>query len=382
MTVPFFISHQGCSHSCIYCDQRLISGSGGDLPTSEEIVDKIENWRSTAGKRPLEVAFFGGSFTALPKSRQTGLLAPLQMLLRQGKIISVRLSTRPDYIDDCCLAYLAEMGVRTIELGVQSMCDRVLAASGRGHTGAESEAAIRCIRKHGVTVGAQLMPGLPGDTPVASLNSLERIISAGVDFIRIYPTVVLRGTELARRYADGDFVPLTLERGVSLCKILLHRAVQAGVDVIRIGLQADAGLNARTVLAGCWHPSLGQIVRSQLYGDLLCKMTDRVPKSLPVTVKCHPKRISDVIGPSRANLERMQLLERIVSVVADNGLAEEELFVEVIDRNINVKSPLIKGDSEEFAVDFTNEIPPRPPLQSGKFKGNIITDLHYSIHEV
>ncbi|MDD5286887.1 MAG: radical SAM protein, partial [Desulfuromonadaceae bacterium] len=306
VTVPFFISHQGCPHTCVYCDQRLISGSGGSLPTSEEIVDKIETWSLTAGERPLEVAFFGGSFTALSENRQSEMLAPLQALLKCGKIRSVRLSTRPDCIDDNSVARLAGMGVKTIELGVQSMDDSVLAASGRGHKGAESEEAIQCIKRHGLMVGAQLMPGLPYDTPATSLASLERVIFAGVDFIRIYPTVVLRGTELARRFAEGDYVPLTLEKGVSLCKLLLHRAMQVGVDVIRIGLQADEGLNADTVLAGCWHPALGQIVRSEMYGDLLCRIVSQAPDLLAMAVKCHPRRVSEVIGQAKANLQRLR----------------------------------------------------------------------------
>jgi histone acetyltransferase (RNA polymerase elongator complex component) len=323
----------------------LISGANGNLPAAEEIVRKIDTWCSTADGRPLEVAFFGGSFTALPQNRQAELLAPLQMLLKAGVVRSVRISTRPDCLDDGRVEYLAGMGVRTIELGVQSMNDAVLAASGRGHTASQSEAAIRCIKKSGLAVGAQLMPGLPADTPAHSLDSLDRVISAGVDFVRIYPTVVLRGTELARRYADGDFVPMTFERGVSLCKLLLHRAMLAGIDVIRIGLQADEGLNDESVLAGCWHPSLGQIVRSGLYGDLLCQMFAALPESLPVTVTCHPRRVSDVIGLGRSNLNRLQLCGREVDVVSDYGLAEEELRVDI-------------------------------------FKGNIITDLHYSIHEV
>jgi histone acetyltransferase (RNA polymerase elongator complex component) len=345
VTVPFFISHQGCPHTCVYCDQRLISGSNGNLPAAEEMFGKVDIWRMTAGVRPLEVAFFGGSFTALPESIQEELLAPLQVLLKEGTVRSVRISTRPDCIDDSHVEYLAEMGVRTIELGVQSMNDAVLAASGRGHTASQSEAAIRCIKKQGLAVGAQLMPGLPADTPVHSLDTLDRVIAAGADFIRIYPTVVLRGTELAKSYAAGDFVPLTFERGVSLCKLLLHRAMLAGVDVIRIGLQVDEGLNEDSVLAGCWHPSLGQIVRSGLYGDLLCLMISPLPESLPVTVKCHPRRVSDVIGLAKANLERLQLCGRAVEVVSDNGLVEEELMVDI-------------------------------------FNGNIITDLHYSIHEV
>lgn len=350
VTIPFFISHQGCPHTCVYCDQRLISGSSGSLPASEEIAGRIENWRSTAGGRPLEVAFFGGSFTALPVNKQAELLAPLQMYLKNGKISSVKLSTRPDCIDAGHVAWLAEMGVRTIELGVQSMDDSVLAASGRGHTADNSEAAIHCIKKQGLAVGAQLMPGLPYDTPALSLASLERVISAGADFIRIYPTVVLRGTELARRYAAGNYAPLSLERGVMLCKMLLHRAMQAGVEVIRIGLQADERLNEDTVLAGCWHPALGQVVRSQLYGDLLYRTVCGLPDAGLVTVRCHPKRVSDVIGPAKANLKRFQELGKYFEVSVDDGLAEEELQVEI------------------------------DPIR--KFKGNVVTDLDYSINEV
>lgn len=349
VTVPFFISHQGCPHTCIFCDQQVISGSSGGLPTAGEMVDKIERWRATSAGRPLEVAFFGGSFTALPESRQTELLSPLQNLLKSGLITSVRLSTRPDYIDDRRVGYLAEMGVRTIELGVQSMDDPVLSASGRGHTAADSEEAIRCIKKRGLSAGAQLMPGLPGDTTARSLSSLERVISAGADFIRIYPAVVLRGTELARRYRAGEYHPLTVAAGVSLCKKMLHRAMKAGVPVIRIGLQADEGLNEQTLLGGGWHPALGQLVRSELYGDLLCQMVSRFPCPSTLTVKCHPKRLSDVTGVARANLQRLRLQGRSVSVVADCRLAEEEVQVEV--------------------------------AHGSALKGNIINDLHYPIVE-
>lgn len=360
VTVPFFISHQGCPHTCVFCDQRLISGSGGSLPTPEEIALKIEKWQTTAGIRPLEVAFFGGSFTALPQKIQAELLSPLQLFLKSGAIRSVRLSTRPDCIDDGRVAYLAEMGIQTIELGVQSMDDNVLTLSGRGHTATESDDAIRCIKKYNLSVGAQLMPGLPGDTPALSLASLERVISAGVDFIRIYPTVVLRGTELARRYAKGEYLPLTFHDGVSLCKKLLHRAMQAGLPVIRIGLQGDEGLNEDTLLAGCWHPALGQIVRSDIYGDLLCQMLSWVPASRPVAVKCHSRRISDVTGLARANLKRSQLRERDVRIIADNRLSENELQVEV-------------------KQDISEPCPDHPLGVKGVlfFKGNIITDLHY-----
>lgn len=346
ITVPFFISHQGCPHTCVFCDQRTISGANGDLPTAAQILGKVELWRSTAGGRPLEVAFFGGTFTALSETHQSELLAPLQPLLHAGTLGSVRISTRPDSIDVDHVLWLSSMGVRTIELGVQSLEDSVLAASGRGHVAADSLHAISCIKKTGLKVGAQLMPGLPGDTPAYSLSSLERVISAGADFLRIYPTVVLQGTELARRYAADEFAPLSLERGLSLCKLLLQRAMQAGVPVIRIGLQADQTLNAESVLAGCWHPALGQLVRSQLYADLISTF---VHSGQQVTLYCHSARISDVIGVKQCNLHREAERGVRIKVVTDAALKKEE----------------IKVEAEGICNNYS-----------------IIKDLHYSINEV
>lgn len=190
------------------------------------------------------------------------------------------------------------------------------------------------------------MPGLPGDIPASSLSSLEQVISAGADFLRIYPAVVLQGTELARRYATGDFIPLPLDRGVSLCKLLLQRAMRAGIPVIRIGLQADQGLDTESVLAGCRHPSLGQLVRSQLYADLVCRF---VPPGQRVTVYCHPARLSDVVGMKRSNLQRQAERGVQMRVVPDVALKKEELKVEI----------------EEISTIYS-----------------IIKDLHYSIDEV
>lgn len=346
VTVPFFISHQGCPHTCVFCDQRAISGASGVLPNAEQIRDRIALWRATSGARPLEVAFFGGSFTALPEETQAELLAPLQPLLENGTLDSVRISTRPDYMDAGRVAWLSQKGVRTIELGVQSMDDSVLAASGRGHFATDSLNAISCVKKLGVRVGAQLMPGLPGDTPASSLASLEQVIAAGADFLRIYPTVVLQGTELARRYAAGTFVPLSLDRGVSLCKLLLQRAMQSGIPVIRIGLQADQGLDSESVLAGCRHPALGQLVRSRLYMDLLCRY---IPSGQSATVNCHPARLSDVVGMKRSNLQSHAERGVQIQVVPDAALGKEELTIR----------------TEDSAVTYS-----------------IISDLHYSIHEV
>lgn len=348
VTVPFFISHQGCAHTCVFCDQRTISGFSGDIPSADDILAKIAAWQRTAGARPLEVAFFGGSFTAMPVEVQDHLLQPLQPLLASGEIMSVRISTRPDYIDAATVQRLAGMGITTIELGVQSMDDEVLERSVRGHSAVASDAAIRCIKAGGLSVGAQLMPGLPGDTPAKSFLTLKRVIAAGADFLRIYPVLVLRGTELARRFEAGEYVPMTLAAGVQLCKVLLHEAMLAGVPVIRIGLQADEGLNKTTVLGGCWHPSLGRLTRSELYFDLLCKLLADAPAGMSCTIFCHPSRVSEVTGQGRSNLKRLGARMTSAQVKPDEGLAKEELRLDC---------------SEQCS------------------KGNIITDLQYTIEE-
>lgn len=348
VTVPFFISHQGCPHTCVFCDQHAISGSSGALPAAEAILAKIGVWRRSAGERPLEVAFFGGTFTALPEAVQDRLLQPLQGLLASGEVSSVRISTRPDCIDDATVTRLSRQGVTTIELGVQSMDSSVLERSGRGHSAEASEAAIRCIRDGGLAAVAQLMPGLPGDTPAKSFHSLKRVIASGAGFIRLYPVVVLRGTELARRFQSGEYVPLNVEEGVQLCKVLLHESMRSAVPVIRIGLQADDGLNDATVLGGCWHPSLGRLTRSELYYDLLCTLLPSATIGLNCTILCHPARISEVLGQGRINLKRLGSRVASVRIKPDETLTKEELVIESFNHCI---------------------------------KGHVVTDLHYTIDE-
>jgi histone acetyltransferase (RNA polymerase elongator complex component) len=325
VTVPFFISHRGCPHTCVFCDQRAISGASGDFPTAEQITDTITRWAATAGNRPLEAAFFGGTFTALPEAVQAELLEPLQPFLAIGLLTSIRLSTRPDYVQDDQLAWLYSKGVRTIELGVQSFDDAILAASGRGHSAVDASTAIERVKRAGIRVGVQLMPGLPGDTQATSLASLDRAIVAGADFLRIYPVVVLKGTELARRFIAGEYEPLTLQQGVSMCKTLLQRALCADVPVIRIGLQADQSLDDQHILAGCWHPAFGQLVRSQLYADLIDTV---VTDGTAVVIRCHTSRYSDVAGMKRSNLTALSQRGVSAQLFVDTTIRPDQLVIQ------------------------------------------------------
>jgi histone acetyltransferase (RNA polymerase elongator complex component) len=350
--VPFFISHRGCPHRCVFCDQERIAGTVSSLPSAADIREKIAEYRRLSGTHAVEAAFFGGSFTGLPRDEQERLLLPLQPLLASGELSSVRVSTRPDTIDDAGASLLQSLGVKTVELGVQSMDDRVLELSQRGHSAVDVEKAVLCLKRRGFSVGIQLMPGLPGDTPHKALSSLSRILDLGPDFLRVYPAVVIQGTPLARSYLEDTYRPLSLPAAVTLCKVMLHRSLSAGVPMIRMGLQPTAELEKEgTVVAGPFHPAFRQLVEAELFFDLLMKLVDaRVPNSSPVTIRCAPSRVSDVIGQGRANIRR--LLEdrgvRIAGVLGDSRLSSRDLAVDRFD---------------------------------GIRTGNILSDLHYTMED-
>ena len=334
VTIPFFVSNQGCPHVCAFCDQRTINGSDGALPTRNEISAKIMAWRRTSGNRPMEVAFFGGTFTGLPREIQENLLSAARPFFLSGDVDSIRISTRPDALNADIVRWLSGWGVKTIEIGAQSMDDDVLAASGRGHNAEASLKALSCVKSAGLTVGVQLMPGLPGDTIAKSQNSLRRVIAAGADFIRLYPVVVLKGTELAERYLSGKYRAISVDDGLALCKTLAHMAFTSGVKVIRMGLQADAGIREENIVAGCWHPAFGDLVYSELFYDLLA-----LTKSChgfsdgPVTVACHPSRVSNVAGHARNNIRRLGEQGFVIRrIIPDPALSVFECDVRTLNR--------------------------------------------------
>lgn len=307
LIVPFFISHQGCRHQCVFCDQERISGQSAGLPAPAEMNSIIDRFAASACGRPLEVAFYGGTFTNLPPVEQERLLAPLQPLLATGRVNRVRLSTRPDAVNDGTALFLRARGVATVELGVQSMDDAVLVAAGRGHSAAHVEQAFACLHGAGIVVGAQLMPGLPGASAESDLGSLERVLALSPAFVRIYPTVVVAGTRLADLWRYGWYTPLSLDDAVSLCAAMLRRCLGAGVPVIRIGLQPTEELERPgTILAGPWHPAFRQLVESELFCGLLERLAAGVTSPADVEVACSPLRVSDVAGQRRRNLARLR----------------------------------------------------------------------------
>jgi histone acetyltransferase (RNA polymerase elongator complex component) len=316
--VPFFIAHQGCPHTCLFCDQVKIAGASAAVPEPDEMLARIATYRESAAARSLEVAFFGGTFTSLPRSVQERLLAPLQPLLATGELAGIRVSTRPDAVDRETAGFLKSRGVGTVELGIQSLDNDVLSRAGRGHTARHGECACRVLAEAGLRTGIQLMPGLPGDTPAGAIATLRRAIGFGPAFLRIYPTLVIAGTGLERLYRAGRYTPMTLDEAVAVCKVMLHGARKAAVPVIRIGIQATTDLQpGKGVVAGPWHPAFRQLV-----ADLRpCR---------PIELIVAPSRISDATGHRRANLLRLRDRQGVVvsAVRGDHRLSRDELRVE------------------------------------------------------
>lgn len=264
--IPFFISHQGCPHRCVFCNQHVITGQAAEPSIDAEqiqaeIAAHLRRPRR-ASRQGVQVAFYGGSFTGLPSTRQRELLGAVQPFLTNGEVDQIRLSTRPDYIDPQITDFLKSHGVGIVELGVQSMDDAVLAASGRGHTAADSERAIKFLQDGGLEVGVQLMVGLPGDRPGLIFRGVERLVSLQPDLARIYPAVVLKNSALEDEYRIGGYRPLGLAKAVAISGRVKEIFETNAVRVVRIGLQETDGLQSE-IVAGPYHPAFGEMVLSR-----------------------------------------------------------------------------------------------------------------------
>lgn len=296
--IPLFIPHYGCSHQCVFCNQTRITGM--TTPVTPADVERLIGayLASGDGARRWEAAFYGGSFTALPMEVMRALLMPAAEALRAGKIQGIRLSTRPDCLSEEILHFLKEMGVGTVELGVQSLDDRVLLAAGRGHTAQDAADGAALLRREGFRVGLQFMAGLPGEDG-ASLRRTARLGAAlSPDFIRIYPVLVLRDTALFRMYETGRYRPLSVGKAAFCCAFLKRWYARHGIPVIRMGLQATDELDRGTSLAaGPYHPSMGELADQIILRYALFRALRG--KTGPFSVVCHPKDRSKLMGCRR-----------------------------------------------------------------------------------
>ena len=309
--LPVFIPHLGCPYSCVYCNQHEITAPDASaIPGKEQAdpladLDRLLDLPPDGEKR--ELAFYGGSFTALPVKQQLRLLNPAAAALADGRITSVRLSTRPDAIDPETLDRLRSYGVRTVELGAQSMRDEVLLLCGRGHTAQNVRNAAKMVKEAGFQLVLQMMTGLPGDDDDGALYTARELIALQPDAIRVYPTVVVQGTRLAELWQAGEYREHTVEDAVRVCAKLLHLFEEAGIPVIRLGLNPTEELSRGAALAGAYHPALGELVRSRILRNCLEEKLyalDCAGKIVMVTVP--PNLLSQAIGQHRCNVIWLQ----------------------------------------------------------------------------
>jgi histone acetyltransferase (RNA polymerase elongator complex component) len=311
MIIPFFIPHAGCPHQCVFCNQKNITGRGRPLPAADvaATIDRCLARRNfTSIDLSVQVAFYGGSFTGLPPDTQEEYLKAVRPFIESGRISNIRLSTRPDCINGKGLDLLRRYHVKTVELGVQSMDDRVLALAGRGHTAAATENAVALLREHRFDVGVQLMPGLPGDSADLFRATVLRIIALKPDFVRLYPALVIKGTPLEQLYRTGAYDPLSLDAAVSICRAAQVSFSRADIPVIRMGLQPTEELERPgTILAGPYHPAFRQLVESSIFLDKMRVLLreGRAANSAPVF--CVNRRdVSAAVGQRRENIVRLK----------------------------------------------------------------------------
>ena len=304
--IPVFIPHEGCPNACVFCNQRVITGVKDTA--DRDIRPEIDAALASILLPPtdVQIAFFGGSFTGIDRTLMVRLLCDAYAYVRAGKVDSIRLSTRPDYISAEILDILKSYGVKSVELGIQSMDDTVLALSARGHTAADSERACKLVKAYGFELVGQMMLGLPGSTEESDVFTAKELVHLHCDACRIYPTVVFENTELCRMAKDGAYRPLSAEEAVTRGASVLDVLLKGGVTPIRIGLQATEALSDGTdVYAGANHSALGEKIESEFYKRLLEASLETLPhaadKPETVTVLCAPGEESKVSGQNKAN---------------------------------------------------------------------------------
>lgn len=330
-SIAFFIPHLGCPHTCAFCNQREISGVS-HIPTSEEIKEIcLRETAALGGKnrtRRVTIAFFGGSFTAVDRALMLRLLGDAYEFVRAGLVDGIRISTRPDAIDREVLEILRAHGVTNIELGAQSLDDGVLGASLRGHTADDVRRAAELVKEFGFSLGLQMMLGLPGDTEQKALATARSITALAPREVRIYPTVVLPGTKLADMYTHGQYNPPDLDRAVELTAKILPIFRRAGIDVIKVGLHAEKGVEQNR-LAGAYHPAFRELCESRMMFDDILRRLDKNPReNRLLTLGIRPQNRSKLVGQKKANLTKFAALGYDVKIVEGPGFPEN--FAEIL----------------------------------------------------
>lgn len=336
--IPIFVPNLGCPNDCTFCNQKKISGQQTNV-TAKDVRDTIEyyikNFRDD--NKYIEVAFFGGSFTGIDVEVQKELLETANKFIEKGKVGSIRISTRPDYINKEILKMLKKYHVKTIELGVQSSNDYILRRSKRNHTFEDVIKASKLIRRYGFRLGHQMMIGLPESTELDEINTAKDLIKLKPKMVRIYPVLVIKGTELEHEYNAGEYKPLTIEQAVERAKEVNYLFRKKKIDVIRIGLQnteeiTDPKQDKSEVVAGPYHPAFRQLVEADMWYDSIAERIRNInTKVKEVEIVVNNEDINNVVGHKRENISRLKEFYDVeVSVRQDEKMKPSKFEINVL----------------------------------------------------
>lgn len=318
--ISIFVPHAGCPHRCSFCDQKTISGSV-KAPTSDEVTRLLDEQAGHLSERGIEaeIAFFGGSFTAIERGYMESLLTVAARAVKKYPVYTgIRCSTRPDRIDEKIVEVLKKYGVTSVELGAQSMSDEVLTANERGHTSEDVRRAAKMISDSGIELGLQMMTGLYRDTTENCLYTADEFIKLRPKTVRIYPTVILKNTKLGELFESGEYKSFSFDETVELCASLLRKFTEKGVKVIRMGLHASPDVE-RDMLGGVYHPALREIVESRIFLDDLKRQLLNFKKG-KYTVYTDPGNISKAVGQKKSNIDALAGLGYEIAVKPRPGV--------------------------------------------------------------
>lgn len=331
--IPIFVPHLGCKNCCTFCNQKTISGEQKQV-TKEDVVNTINYYLSNFenNNNYVEVAFFGGSFTAIEVEKQIELLEAVQPYIKDKKVDSIRLSTRPDAIDKDILKMLKKYKVKTIELGVQSSNNYILERCKRGHTFEDVKKASKLIRLCGFKLGHQVMVGLPESNAKDDIQTARDSIKLKPKMVRIYPVLVIKGTKLEEEYNKGEFTPLTVSQAVERSKEIIKLYNKKKIQVIRVGLQntdtiTDISSENSEVISGPYHPAFGQLVQDSLWYD---KIVDKIKainaKVVKVEIEANSKDINNIVGHKKENINKLKETYAVIAKVKNNNKIKQGKF--------------------------------------------------------
>ena len=331
--IPIFVPHLGCKKCCTFCNQKTISGEQKQV-TAKDVVETIEYFLENFKNKNeyVEVAFFGGSFTAIEKEKQEELLKAVQPYIKSRKVNSIRLSTRPDAVDKDILKMLKKYNVKTIELGVQSTNNYILERCKRGHNFEDVKKASKLIKWYGFNLGHQMMVGLPESNIKDDIQTAKDIIKLKPKMIRIYPVLVIRGTELEQEYNKKEYTPLTVMQAVERCKEIVKMFNKKKIRVIRVGLQntdtiTEISSDSSEIVAGPFHPAFGQLVEDAIWYDRIVEKIKKInAKVVRVEIQANTQNMNNIIGHKKENIKKLKETYAVITRVTRNDKIKKGKF--------------------------------------------------------